>query len=240
MIDIRNLNDGSWFRLFPEAEDVFADNVDRHAEFLLPFVSVDVEGLPPLHFVVPIEPYDGVVGETTDEHHTYYCRPNQIAFHVEPDSGQYRFATDFRFFAAAEPIDAEAKTSEVSARKNLESHYAEIRQSFAAKRNRLRQRPPKRDWPSPVAVIGGQASAGNWSEHSDINLRRSEAVQTWTGLRGGPTAVFPTATPLAEDGTEFVYVGKFEPSVLIKRFGTTSLLFYSTSRKIALLTFDWS
>ncbi|MEQ8458624.1 MAG: hypothetical protein RLO52_14600 [Sandaracinaceae bacterium] len=59
------------FCAFPEPEDVFAERVAEHAELLLPLAAVDLALVDPelegtVHFILPIEPDEGCVGEGGD------------------------------------------------------------------------------------------------------------------------------------------------------------------------------
>jgi len=70
------LVDTDCFHAFPAPEDVFERDVAQHCEYLLPLASVCLSRINPdwqgeVHFVLPIEPHDGVVGDDTKDHHTY-------------------------------------------------------------------------------------------------------------------------------------------------------------------------
>ena len=88
-------------RLFPEASDVFFDQIEEHRHYLLPIATLDLSKINKnrdgfLHFVQPIEPYDGAVGSNTRQFHTYYCRKNWVAYSVR--NGKYKLLCDFCFF----------------------------------------------------------------------------------------------------------------------------------------------
>ena len=70
-----------YFKPFPKAEEVFGDDLESHSKYLLPLATVSLEHINPawsgpIHFVQPIEPYDGVVGEDTPSHHGPLCAEN--------------------------------------------------------------------------------------------------------------------------------------------------------------------
>ena len=93
-----------YFHPFPDARDVFASRVQEHAEYLLPLASVELSHLAHqwngrIHFVAPIEPYDGVLGEDTEDFHNYLCRENWVGYRII--DGKYDLACDFRFFQKA-------------------------------------------------------------------------------------------------------------------------------------------
>ncbi len=67
-----------YFQPFPTPESVFSKDVERHMNYFLPIATVSLSHINSkwsgkVHFVVPVEPWDGVVGEKTIKHHTFLC-----------------------------------------------------------------------------------------------------------------------------------------------------------------------
>lgn len=120
---------------FPEAEEVFSDNLEQHRRHFLPLISLDASTFDPswggrLHIVSVKECCDGAVGEHCREHHTELCKDNQIAFRVSAD-GRYTFLADFKFFvvepgAKPETYDSTHFVDE------FEDFYAEAQSSYDA------------------------------------------------------------------------------------------------------------
>lgn len=72
--------------LLPEIESVFVDPAEA-GRYLLPVATIDASSVHahltgPLHFVTPIDPYDGVVGEFTGAFYSETCRSNWVGFRV--------------------------------------------------------------------------------------------------------------------------------------------------------------
>lgn len=87
--------------LFPEAEDVFRENIEEHRKYLLPLATVELSDIDSawsgsIHFVQPTEPYDGPIGEETQEFHTHYCRINWVAYSI--GDGKFILLSTFDFF----------------------------------------------------------------------------------------------------------------------------------------------
>lgn len=88
-------------KLAPALEQVFK-RPDYHAQYLLPLLTFELSDVfddlnGPIHFIDPIEPYDGCIGGFTKEHHSYYCRENWISFKI--NNGLYDFEAPEDYFA---------------------------------------------------------------------------------------------------------------------------------------------
>lgn len=92
--DIQELNE--YLHAFPQAEDIFVAEQPWLKEHFLPLVSIDLAVLNPdwagqtLHMVSPIEPYEGYIGDGTEQHHNEYTAPNWLAFRLTDDN-RYEF-----------------------------------------------------------------------------------------------------------------------------------------------------
>lgn len=216
---------------FPEPEVVFGGDVAAHRKVLLPLISIPaswidekLDGM--LHFVTPIEPYDGLVGEETQEFHSGYCRTNWIAFRVT--DSKYEFLGDFRYFKRNRGF--EGQHAEANA-KFLEDYYAETEADFAETRanyqntGKLQRR--NRIASAWMETLGGTASAENWASFSDkLELENSDNGEV--------------AHPLTEDGRRFRFVGEVCGSSFRKNGADGVLLFYDPETQTALLTFEWT
>ena len=88
---------------FPEASTVFSAAQPWLEKHLLPLASFDLASLDPalgdvrLHFLKPVEPYNGCIGGNTQAAHSDYCSANWLCFHLE-DDGTYRFLAEEDYF----------------------------------------------------------------------------------------------------------------------------------------------
>ena len=225
-------------RLFPEAEEVFLDNVDEHRKYLLPLATIDLSEIDsswsgPLHFVQPIEPYDGAVGEETQEFHNYYCRHNWVAYSVE--NGKYQLLSTFDFFQKKYielfpdfrdwfyGVDQYLETLP----EDLDKHYEKTEKNYLqAKHDYQTHKLNFKDFTEELS-LGGKAHENNWSVCTDFPLE--------TEVEGESTFIHP----LTEDGDRFRYIGYIE-SYVFKASSCGLLLFYNHEKKIALTTFEWT
>jgi hypothetical protein len=187
------LQETVYFHPFPAPEDVFARDVQRHSEFLLPLATVDLSHLSPnwdgkLHFVLPIEPNDGVVGEETKPYHNYLCRDNWIGYNVV--SNKYELACDFGFFLKSHDNVPSGRRA-LQARQALETHYERVCEGFRLRRSHFQeQRCMHNAWARKkrsggyadadrvalVRDLGGVSLGGNWAQSGDFPLSRYDHV----------------------------------------------------------------
>lgn len=92
-----------FIRPFPSPEEVFSEEIERHAKHFLPICSLNLQFIRPdseefwIHFVQPAEIHSGCVGEHTSAFHDRYNFEDSICFDVD-ENGKYRFNGDWRFF----------------------------------------------------------------------------------------------------------------------------------------------
>lgn len=230
-----------YFKPFPDAATVFNRDVDRHCEYLLPLAAIDLSHIDPqldadVHFIQPIEPWDGVVGEGGDAYFNYYCRENYVGYKYD-DSGRCELATEFDYFAFARPSDD----------KSLTDHYENVRSGFAKAREHFKEygglhgpygKPPYKAAGRVELIkdIGPPSEGGNWPEAGDFPMH-------W-GTMQVDDEENTHVVPLTEDGRPFLFVGQLAAYnwVLTKRsaLGCDLLLFYDPTTRTSLTTFDWS
>jgi len=216
---------------FPDPAAVFSGDVAAHRRVLQPLASIPADwadrswrGM--LHFVAPIEPYEGLLGEETTEFHSGYCRTNWIGFRVE--SGKYTFLGDFRFFRINKTFDGEHALAN---KQYWEDYYSKTEASFAEVKANFERtgKLHRRNYrPSPwLTTLGGESAAGNWAS--------DRRVETVVGRDGREVAF-----PLTEDGRRFRFVGEVRGGAFRKNGADGVLLFLDPETQIALLTFEWT
>lgn len=221
----------SFFEPFPDPSDVFSKDVESHAKYILPLATVDLGQVDPalphrVHFLVPLEPSCGVVGEDSADYFSHLCRSNYVGYQYEGD--RCHLATDFRYFELAR-LESAPELS-VNAREALTDHYERVRAGFS----RVRKRFQKTGELSSVEdaslrmaeQIGGRCDGGNWAESGDFPLMRGEAT-----------------LPLTRDGRPFIFVGNVYVANYVCEtvsYDCNLLLFYDPDTRQSLTTFDWS
>ncbi|MCA9112997.1 MAG: hypothetical protein KDA52_23790 [Planctomycetaceae bacterium] len=235
-----------YFQPFPEPEETFADDVDRHARFLLPLAGVNLSQLSPelsgtVHFIQPVEPYDGVVGDGGNEFFNHLCRENWVGFQYE--GNKCRLACDFRFFKLARLESLEPQSDrEKSTFASLTKHYDDVHSGFSSAKTHYSRHKALHSWKAKepfsdddqlplLKSLGGDSEqySCNWAAVDDMPLTRISDEHT---------------VPRTEDGRDFLFVGELRTSHYIwsNRFALCCelLLFYDPVSRVTLTTFDWS
>ena len=108
---------------FPEASTVFSAAQPWLEKYLLPLASFDLASLDPalgdvrLHFIKPVEPDNGCIGDEAWATHTDYCCENWLCFHLE-DDGTYRFLAEEDYFLGE------------NATPDAQKYFAKVRASY--------------------------------------------------------------------------------------------------------------
>ena len=235
-----------FFQPFPTAEDTFAADVKKHSRFLLPLAKLDLSRLSSnldgmIHFVQPVEPYDGVVGDNCKEYFNHYCRLNWVGFqYIE---NQCKLLTDFNFFQLGN-LQSKASLSKRQQQTHdaLCEHYDDVHDGFNSAKQHFAQhgalhRPRAKAPYKDSDRLELLKSVGGQSEEHSCN---------WAALDGMPLSRHSDyhSVPQTEDGRDFIFVGELRTShyVWSKRWalGCELLLFFDPVTRISLTTFDWS
>lgn len=222
-------------QMAPAPEAVFK-RPDYHAKYFLPLMTIELSEVfndmsGPLHFIDPIEPYDGCIGGFTKAFHTYYCRENWISFKLE--DGLYEFEGPKDFFSkqywkshpVPEIIHESVRKGWVSA---VNDHY--VARTAKYKKWQDAQRGLPRDKIEHEVWLGGRPNDANWAHLSDFPLS--------TDKEDVPDHPLPDRFhyPLTQDGRRFRYVGSTEAF----DYRCAVHLFYDPVEQRALQTFDWT
>lgn len=234
--------------VFPSAEDVFFENVEKHEKYLLPLLTLDLKSIDselegPIHFVLPQEPFDNI-GFETKKYHTYYSRYNWVAYKVI--DGKYKLETDFNFFQnefiKAHPDYKDYFGGVESYLKmlpeDLNKELTEIKSSYDYLKNEFLSLPDLVQKALKCSTFGGKPFPYiDESFPCEFDENESE-------INGKSTTRFPY--PLTEDGRRFKYIGCLDSSgfsIHTKDKGFISLepsysiiLYYDPVTKIALST----
>lgn len=221
----------SFFEPFPDPNAVFSQEPATHCRYILPLATVDVgqiEAEVPhrVHFLMPIEPADGVIGEKRETYHNYLCRVNYVGYQYS--DGKCQLATSFDYFQLSEVRSDSGPANDTE--RYLMDHYERVRNGFLSAREEFRQHGMLRQAGTerPVRMaeqVGGRCTGGNWAESGDFPL-----------LRGALTL------PLTQDGRAFIFIGAVDVSSYIRvtGFDCDLLLFYDPATGQSLTTFDWT
>ncbi len=241
---IENITEVTPFlRPFPDPSEVFCEPASQYAKHMHPLVSVDLSAIHPqwngwIHFVSPLEPYEGCIGDATAPYHNAYLRANWIAFKRE--DGRYRLLGDFRYFLLENsPDDPEVKELYEGHRADLEAHYAEQQASYEAKKACFLQH-------GALYHTWAQAQAdGTYAKKDQINLIDQLGGKTgnrnWVSTSDFPVKIHDEdSRPITPDGRCYEFIG-YVAGYNYRQDGADAIvLFYDPQTDVALLTFDYT
>ena len=226
---------------FPEAADVFVADQPWLAHHLLPLLSIDLGLVRPelagtvVHLLNPVEPFDGYIGDGTEDFHNAYTAPNWFALSLTPDN-RYRFLGQEGYFQRA-PVHAGAFLQGEQEAEMLDS-YAQAKAHFA-EHGVLARDLGYGGGPTPRAylrALGGDMWYGNWAASPPVPPAFTR--RDW---------VDPDGKPLPNDGIDirlngnaFFQVADVPGWNWCAQGADSVLLFYEPDSRTVLFTFDWS
>lgn len=91
-------NSLEYFRPYPDYEDVFYDEIEKHKQFFLPICSFNLKCLFPERdeWVHIISAKENMLGEYTSNYHTDYTKENIYSFDII--DGKYKFEASWDYF----------------------------------------------------------------------------------------------------------------------------------------------
>jgi hypothetical protein len=239
-----------YLTVFPDAKDVFAEPVEKYAQLINPYISIDLSAVNPawsgkIHIVSPVEPVDGLLGELTENAHNDYLKMNWLAFKLNADN-KYELMGDFTFFARE---NTALKASyrgfkEEAYRKELTEVYADNQKHFAEAKAKYAEygalygdlgktlAEKQANWPESynyLDQLGGGAIDQNWCSYCDgINMNMDDEENVYPISPAGNRFYFIACVP----GYHYITKGYSEPDSIV--------LFYEPIERIAWLTFDYT
>lgn len=222
---------------YPDPGDVFMEDVGLHLKVFHPILTIPAAQVDPtwtgqFHFVLPIEPYDGALGEGSTDYYGPHCGEAWIKF-VRIGS-KYRFAGDWRYFAINREHDVEADFWYGEANKS----YAERRRAWH-EQGLMNRQSDSFGWGT---AFGGNALAGNWT--NDLSL--PDEVAKWgfrpsRMMREDETVNGVNFThPLNEQGQRYRLIGILVGYRYRDHGADKLLMFYDTPSSTILIMLDFS
>jgi len=213
---------------FPAAEAVFVEPVADYERFLNPLVSIDIAAVDPdlsgwVHLVSPIEPYDGLLGQISEQAWGPYLQPNWIGFRLTPE-GRYQLLGDFLFFEAA-LAESEGEADMLS------EHYDQQHKSFAACKIAFQQT-------GQICLVRGAGDLKPLAVLSQLGGVAPVCNMTWSDVPGAAfTYSDEDAAPRTKDGRLYRFIAAV-PGWHYRDSGADQiLLFYDPVERIALQSF---
>ncbi|PSD28285.1 enolase [Stenotrophomonas maltophilia] len=228
--------------MVPFPTDVFPADQTWLGKHLLPLLKIDLGVLRPelagqvATMLCPIEPYDGCIGETTEEHHNDFTGTNWIAFELTAGN-QMRFLGNEGYFIGDAVQD-----------KDAQEHIAQMRDSYAKARHyhamhgRLacysrygKGEASERDY---LDTLGGQISCGNWIETADIpaafTLEFTDAANDRHAPDDAELAI------IRRDGHKFFAVAEVAGYNWCATGADAIVMLYEPVSRTVLFSYDWS
>lgn len=207
--------------LFPEPHEVFADRIEEHRSVLLPFMIMPLSLIIPgsrlrIPWVIPHEPFDGLMGQDTHKYHTFFSRENWVSFHHI--NGKLSLDTDFSFFEKyqIEKMPLNERTIKrhgsdeflLEEYLKVEGEYANLKIEFSN---------------SPIALMDSHYVQGHRILGREKfpgkgifeQLGGEVARSNWASTQGKPyfdsDSEYPK--PIDEEGRPLVYLGTVRPRI---------------------------
>lgn len=228
--DISELKDG----LTPFPEEVFVAEQSWLNDCFLPLISVDLGVLRTdlvgtvVHFLNPVEPADGLLGEETEEFYNEFCAENWIAFKLTTDN-KYNFLADKDYFLSLSECD-----------EDLAEHIQTMRDTFQTVKSKYKEKGQLLSWQDyPDALnfidrLGGEILEGNWTDTVDIPSAFEMNFET------PPEDSDSDGISISYQGKELMYVGEVAGYNYCSDGADAIMMFYEPENRIVLFTYDWS
>lgn len=218
------------FTVLPDVADVFVADQDWLGSLLHPLVSIDLSAVDPgwsgrVHVLSPVEPDDGLLGDTTTEHHDDHTGENWLSFRVE-DDGRYRFLGSRQFFAVEDNADLYTQAA-------AEFAGAKVRYARAGALVWGDEDDPtlqREGWGTDIAIVdqfGGEPGYGNWVGTPPTAFRLDQTDPGTPVLR-------------LADGRPFTFIAVTAGYPWRHQGADGILLFFEPETRTAVLTFDWT
>ncbi|WP_414486371.1 enolase [Stenotrophomonas maltophilia] len=228
--------------MVPFPTDVFPADQAWLAQHLLPLLKIDLGVLRPelagqvATMLCPIEPYDGCIGETTEEHHNDFTGTNWIAFELTAGN-EMRFLGNEGYFIGDAVQD-----------KHAQEHIAQMRESYAKARDyhaahgRLacysrygNGEASERDY---LDTLGGPIGFGNWTETAEIPAAFELG---FTDAADDPNAADDADTVIiTRNGNTFFAVADVAGYNWCATGADAIVMLYEPESRTVLFSYDWS
>jgi hypothetical protein len=232
-------------KLFPEPAEVFLDQVEEHRAVLLPFMIMPLNLIVPgspiqVPWVIPYEPYEGCVGQSTQKYHTFFSRENWIGFHLE--NGKLNFDGDLAYFLKHQvdhlPLSQRTFSPDDGIEETCIENHQEIEKWFEKRREYFRKGPislmeshyvrsrrinhEKFKGMGIFDQLGGNVGRGNWATRQEEPYFRESSD-------------YPE--PVDEKGRCLIYLGTIRPGI---NHADRILGFINEDLNHIVFTFDFS
>ena len=245
--DIKQLNEN--LKPFPEVESVFVEGQAWLKEHLLPLISINLEELRPewkgqvLHMINPIEPYEGYIGDGTEEFHNEFTAPNWLAFRLTEDN-KYEFLGKEGFFMRT-PIHHWDFNSEE------ESDFQKIRENFQKSKENVDkfgylvnlnypEYKGKHNIQNFLDSLGGEMFYGNWTSSAEEEAGMPSAFKIEVKSPDGDEELFNDGIEITYKGNPFHMIAEVAGYNYCAIGADAIIMLYEPVSRIVLFTFDYT
>jgi len=228
--------------MVPFPNDVFPADQAWLSQHLLPLLKIDLGVLRPeldgqvATMLCPIEPYEGCIGDNTEDQHNDFTGSNWIAFELTADD-RMRFLGNEGYFQGDAVEDEGGRT-----------HVAEMRDSHAKAKAYFQQHSKLASYsrygdgePREHAfldTLGGPISWGNWTETAEIPPAFEISILPVMHERDR-TADMEDVT-VTRDGHKFFAVAEVAGYNWCAAGADAIVMLYEPVSRTVLFSFDWS
>ncbi|WP_313300685.1 enolase [Stenotrophomonas sp.] len=228
--------------MVPFPTDVFPADQAWLGQHLLPLLKIDLGVLRPelagqvATMLCPIEPYEGCIGDNTEEHHNEFTGSNWISFELTDDN-RMRFLGNEGYFQgdAVEDEDARAHSAEMRGSHAKAQAYFQQHGRLASYSRYGDGKPGEQAW---LDALGGAISYGNWTETAEI--------PTAFGISILPPMHDRDRTPDMEDvtitrnGNKFFAVAEVAGYNWCAAGADAIVMLYEPESRTVLFSYDWT
>jgi hypothetical protein len=212
------------FKLIPNPEKVFFENIEKHSQVLFPLLTIELNDIEPtlnglIHFILPFEPND-TIGLETNKYHTYNSRCNWLAYRIK--NGKCVLEADFNFLQF-----------------NYIKSHLDFKDHFCGVDNYLSNLPKDLDEELIKLKSNYLKIKEQYTSYSEVPNKFLKYFDKYPEPFNDIGSSFPSkinsadniAYPLTEDGRVYKYIGQLD---------VTDFSFYDDNRKLVSLNADFN
>lgn len=221
---------------FPKVEDIFVKEQAWLREHFLPLISIDLGELNPdwkgtkVHLLNPFEPYDGYIGEETQDFHNEFTGENYLAFRLSEDN-RYEFLGNEGYFLRTAQNDWDFHCKVEAEFQKMKEKFAENIENFKKYGNLVNPNYPEYDgkpnFVNYLDNLGGEIWYGNWTE--SVELPSAFAMN-----------IEQDDVKITHKGNPFYHIASVAGYNYCTNGADAILLMYEPVSRVVLFTFDYS
>lgn len=228
---------------FPDAGTVFSVTQPWLKEHFLPLISIDLSALNPdwtgttLHMLNPFEPFEGLIGEDTEEHHNEFTSANWLAFRLNAEN-QYEFLGNEGYFLSAPINQGKSVDGDLQAQVvEMRASYAKAKQQFHETGKLITDDCGEQAY---LDTLGGEMTYGNWPETAEIPTAFSMQLPPYGTSYEELDKLPNSGISITFQGKPFYFIATVAGYNWCEQGADAIILLFEPVSRTVLFTFDWS